>query len=66
MNNNKTRIQILDRLSKKWGRKIEPTCNNFDDFCIYFDSEAILILVYAAMSEYAKQHHNHMTKKNNK
>jgi len=58
-----SRIQILDRLSVKWGRKLEPTCDDFSDFCIYFSSEAILQLVYQAMAEYARQHHNHMKSK---
>lgn len=50
-----SRIQILDRLSKKWGQKVNPLVENFDDFCVCFDSEQIMQLVYMAMSEYSKQ-----------
>jgi len=50
-----SRIQILDRLSKKWGQKTNPLVENFDDFCICFDHKAITQLVYIAMREYENQ-----------
>ena len=51
-----SRIQILDRLSKKWGAK--DSVENFDEFCKFYNSQAILQLVYIAMAEYVKQEIN--------
>jgi len=48
-----SRIQILDRLSVKWGKKDEV--KNFDEFCKFYNSAAITQLVYIAMHEYARQ-----------
>jgi hypothetical protein len=48
-----SRIQILDRLSKKWGEKDGIT--NFSEYCDFYNSEAILKLVYQAMEQYAQQ-----------
>jgi hypothetical protein len=58
-----SRIQILDRLSKKWGQRVNPLVENFDDFCVCFDSKAILQLVYMAMAEYSKQSRKHSNEK---
>ena len=48
-----SRMQILDRLSVKWGKKDEV--KNFDEFCKFYDSDSITQLVYIAMHEYARQ-----------
>lgn len=48
-----SRIQILDRLSVKWGKKDDV--KNFDEFCKFYNSDAITQLVYIAMHEYARQ-----------
>lgn len=48
-----SRIQILDRLSKKWGK--QDRIETFDEFCKMYNAEAITQLVYIAMHEYAKQ-----------
>lgn len=50
-----SRIQILDRLSEKWGQRTNPLVENFDDFCVCFDHKAITQLIYIAMAEYQKQ-----------
>ncbi len=50
-----SRKQILDRLAKKWGQKTNPLVENFDDFQIFFNSDAVFQLVYMAMAEYSKQ-----------
>jgi len=50
-----SRIQILDRLSKKWGQRVNPLVENFEDFCFCYNPRAILDLVYMAMSEYQRQ-----------
>ena len=55
MTETESRIQILDRLSVKWGQRTNPLVENFDDFCLFFDSKVILDLVYMAMSEYQRQ-----------
>ena len=50
-----SRIQILDRLAKKWSRN-NPECiavDTFDEWLLYYDSEATIKLVYIAMQEYA-------------
>ena len=52
-NKQESRIEILDRLSKKWGEK--DSVINFKEFCEYYDSDAMLQLVYLAMSEYERQ-----------
>jgi len=46
-------MQILDRLSVKWGKKDDV--KNFDEFCKFYSSDAITRLVYIAMHEYARQ-----------
>jgi len=51
-----SRIQILDRLAHKWSRN-NPECiavETFDEWLLYYDSEATIKLVYIAMQEYAK------------
>jgi hypothetical protein len=48
-----SRIQILDRLSIKWGKKDEV--KDFDEFCKFYNSDAITQLVYIAMHEYSRQ-----------
>ena len=51
-----SRIQILDRLARKWSRN-NPECiavDTFDEWLLYYDSEATIKLVYIAMQEYAK------------
>ncbi len=51
-----SRIQILDRLSVKWGNDaMVPLVENFEDFCLCYNPRAILDLVYMAMSEYNRQ-----------
>jgi len=49
----KSRIQILDELSIKAGKA--DAIENFDQFCKLYNSEAILQLVYMAMSKYELQ-----------
>ncbi len=51
----KSRIQILDENSRKWGQRTNPEIENFDDFCCTFDSKAVERLVYIAMDEYKMQ-----------
>lgn len=48
-----SRIQILDRLSKKWGEK--DSVENFTEFCMLYNPEAITQLVYLAMAAYDRQ-----------
>lgn len=48
-----SRIEILDRLAKKWGSK--DFIQSFDEFCTFYDSKAITTLVYLAMVDYNKQ-----------
>lgn len=52
-NKQESRIQILDRLSKKSGEK--DGIVNFKEFCEYYNSDAMLQLVYLAMAEYDRQ-----------
>lgn len=52
-NKQESRIVILDKLSKKWGEK--DGIVNFKEFCEYYNSDAILQLVYLAMAEYDRQ-----------
>lgn len=59
-----SRIQILDRLSKKWGQKTNPLVENFDDFCVCFAPEHIMQLVYMAMAEYSSQSSKNSREKN--
>jgi len=59
-----SRIQILDRLSKKWGQRVNPLIESFEDFCVCFESEAVLQLVYMAMAEYSKQSRIHSHERN--
>lgn len=59
-----SRIQILDRLSKKWGQRVNPLVENFDDFCICFTSEQIMQLVYIAMHEHSLQSLKNFKEKN--
>ena len=52
-----SRIQILNRLAHKWSRN-NPDCiavDTFDEWLLYYDSEATIRLVYIAMQDYAKQ-----------
>lgn len=56
-----SRIQILDKLSKKWGEK--DGIVNFKEFCEYYNSDAILQLVYLAMGEYDRQNTRSMYSK---
>jgi hypothetical protein len=51
-----SRIQILNRLAHKWSRN-NPDCiavDTFDEWLLYYDSEATIKLVYIAMQDYAK------------
>lgn len=52
-NKQESRIEILDRLSKKWGSK--HNIQTFDEFCMFYDSKEITTLVYLAMAEYERQ-----------
>jgi hypothetical protein len=52
-NKQESRIEILDRLSKKWGSK--DNIQTFDEFCMFYDSKAITTLVYMAMDDYNRQ-----------
>lgn len=60
-----SRIEILDRLSKQWGKS--TGCVNFDDFLDFYDNAAITHLVHIAMGEYdlqtIKQHNKKEDKK---
>jgi hypothetical protein len=51
---NESRIQILDRLSKKWSRNNPSTIpvNSFKEWLMIYDYEATIQLVYIAMQEY--------------
>jgi len=46
------------------GQKTNPLVENFDDFCLCFDSQAIVQLVYMAMAEYNKQSGLHSRERN--
>lgn len=48
-----SRIQILDRLSRKWGAK--DSIENFKEFCQFYNADAIEQLVYIAMLDYVRQ-----------
>jgi hypothetical protein len=51
----KSRMQILNELSVKIGQRVEPAVENFEDFCMFFDQQARVQLVYQAMLEYNNQ-----------
>lgn len=53
MGKQESRIQILDRLSKKLGKK--DGVKNWKEWVAYYDFEAVTLLVYQAMMEYATQ-----------
>ena len=59
-----SRMQILDRLSKNWGQRTNPLVENFEDFCLCFDYDAIWQLVYIAMAEYSNQSSLHSRERN--
>lgn len=45
----KSRIQILDELSVKWGNK--DGCESFMEFCQMYSPDAIITLVMTAMTQ---------------
>nr|WP_298657101.1 hypothetical protein [uncultured Flavobacterium sp.] len=47
------RIEILDRLSKKYGKHFE--IDNFEELITLCDKTTIIIVVRLAMAEYANQ-----------
>jgi hypothetical protein len=51
------RIEILDRLSKRYGKHIEV--ENFEDLIMLCDNRTIIIVVRLAMAEYANQESKH-------
>lgn len=54
----KSRKQILDNLAYKWSRN-NPDCievDTFEEWLLYYDSQATLRLVYIAMSDYIKDY----------
>lgn len=48
-----SRLEILDRLSIKWG--LNHAVTSFEEFTMLYDHKAVLQLVYIAMEEYAQQ-----------
>lgn len=48
-----SRIEILDRLSVRFGKEFD--IKNFNEFLIMYNKDAIILLVRKAMAEYANQ-----------
>lgn len=55
-NKQEARIEILDRLAKRFGKSLE--IENFEDFIKTHDTFAIILLVRQAMAEYSRQDNN--------
>jgi hypothetical protein len=51
------RIEILDRLSKKYGKHYEV--DSFEELIMYCDKLTVIIVVRLAMAEYANQERKH-------
>lgn len=52
-----SRVEILDRLAKKWSRH-NPECipvETFEEWLIHYDYDATIRLLYIAMGDYVKQ-----------
>lgn len=52
-NKQEARIEILDRLAKRFGKSLE--IENFEDFIKTHDAFAIILLTRQAMAEYERQ-----------
>lgn len=58
-----SRIEILDRLAKKWSSKENCTpVHDFEQWLSIYDADATIQLVYIAMQEYANQENKVTTK----
>lgn len=61
-NKQESRIDILDRLSKKYGKHFEV--DNFEDLIRLCDTTTVIIVTRLAMQEYERQGNKSMYSKN--